>query len=64
MTISWRPTLRGLDADQVCRDPIPTTKSLPVLFGYMGRPYAGWIYASISPLDYDQGDALGCVYEF
>ena len=60
MTISWRPTLRGLDADQVCRDPIPTTKSLPVLFGYMGQPCAGWICASISPLDYDQGNALGC----
>jgi len=26
LTISWRPTLRGLDTDQVSRDPIPTTK--------------------------------------
>ena len=50
-TLSARPTLRGLDADQFFRDPIPTTKlsrldttkSLPVLFGNMGQPSAGWM---------------------
>ncbi|MFT6508761.1 MAG: hypothetical protein ACJAVO_000180 [Parvibaculaceae bacterium] len=62
MTISWKPTLRGLDADQVCRDPIPTTKSLPVLFGNMGQPCAGSMRASFSLLDCDQGNALGCGY--
>ena len=62
-TISWRPTLRGLDADQVCRDPIPTTKSLPVLFGNMAQPSAGWMHASVSPLDNDQGTSLDAVVD-
>jgi hypothetical protein len=29
-TMSWRPTVRRLDADQVCRDPIPTTSLSPL----------------------------------
>ena len=51
-TLSAGPTLRGLDADKVCRDPIPTTKSLPVLFGNMGQPYAGWMRAILAKMDH------------
>ena len=55
-TLSAGPTLRGLDADQVCRDPIPTTKSLPVLFGNMGQPCAGWMRAIFACMDHASQD--------
>ena len=57
--LSWRPTVRRLDADQVFRDPITTTKSLPVLFGNMGQSCAGWMRAPAS--GYASGvSASGC----
>lgn len=68
-TISSGPTVRRLDADQVYRAPIPTTKSLPVLFANMGQPYPAWMRATfrrrtttkVSPLD--AGVVCGAIAE-